>query len=271
MFIYVNSYPSVGYKFDPLKFLSPQNHPSPRNIFYTRFLIPIYTLAMTSEYLPALSMNTRYDAFQGVQVPPSGPVSSYPTMYPVYGLPRPPLTSLPTATHPSPPSFFPDSYGSTGPSFMPNYQGQGTVFPPATITPTAFQEPFYPSTGMFPRGVTANYLPSEYTGHFEQSAPPTFRWPLCIQPEVATTQWHAQNQVAQDFLVMQPPQEPRSVYRENYQTNATCHASSSSAPEVSLQGNQWENQPAFQLPAENTMPNNRHHGHESKYAVSLTV
>jgi hypothetical protein len=249
--------------------------------------------AMTSENHPAASIPTRLDAsFQGVQVPPNTSVSPFSTLYPIPGLARPPLASIPNST--IPPSFFQDDYGAGGPSFTTDYQGQGTIFPPANVTPSmfdaSFQEAFYPFAGMLPSVATADLLPSEDSGHYQQFSPPTFQWPLPMQQAqyqaplegvarmsmasgtqwplpmqpastasrqqaqhqplegiagmstasgpmqpattasrqkarhqaplegiagmsmASATQWHAQDQVAQDLLVMQPSQEPGSVY-----------------------------------------------------------
>jgi hypothetical protein len=341
---------------------------------------------MTSENHPAASIPTRLDAsFQGVQVPPNTSVSPFSTLYPIPGLARPPLASIPNST--IPPSFFQDDYGAGGPSFTTDYQGQGTIFPPANVTPSmfdaSFQEAFYPFAGMLPSVATADLLPSEDSGHYQQFSPPTFQWPLPMQQAqyqaplegvarmsmasgtqwplpmqpattasrqqvqyqaplegiagmsmasgtqwplpmqpastasrqqaqhqplegiagmstasgpmqpattasrqkarhqaplegiagmsmASATQWHAQDQVAQDLLVMQPSQEPGSVYAGNCQADATLHEAPS-APETSLQGGQVENQPSVELPAENTTWNSRQLEGASMNLVRLTV
>lgn len=131
---------------------------------------------MTSENLLGASINTRQDAFQGVQGPPSASMSLFPTMYPIPGVSRPPLASLPNST--IPPSLSLDDYGAGGPSFALDQRSQSTIFPPANVTPSMFddrfQEPFYHFAGMFPSHATTNLLPSEDSGHHQQFSPPTF-------------------------------------------------------------------------------------------------
>ncbi|KAI9569149.1 hypothetical protein HD554DRAFT_2171616 [Boletus coccyginus] len=50
-------------------------------------------------------------------------------MYPIPGLARPPLAPFPNTTLPAPPSFSASLYSADGPSFVPNCQGQGAIFP----------------------------------------------------------------------------------------------------------------------------------------------
>ena len=76
------------------------------------------------------------EALQGVQAPPSTSCATpfnmapaYPTINPTPGLPRPPFTSFPNATHchHPVPSFSADLYDASGASFMHDFQDQGAV------------------------------------------------------------------------------------------------------------------------------------------------
>jgi len=87
--------------------------------------------AMTSQILPSASESvpTRLDASNDAHIPLTasfGLESDHSSMYPVLGLSRPPLTSCPNVTLPAPLLFSEDWYGAVG-----NYQGQGTISPPA--------------------------------------------------------------------------------------------------------------------------------------------
>ena len=214
-----------------------------------------------SENIPAASITTRLNPFQSVQVPPNASASLYPnpTMYPMTGLLRPPLSTFPNATSLVPTSFSAGTHGGGGPSIGPGYEDQRTTFPPKNVNPSIFpmdnarfQESLYPFVSMLPGNPTTDLLLSEGGGHHEQPLPLPFPWPLSMQTPAAAIRQQAQYQIPQGIAEMGPPREPGSIYRGDRQINVVFHAGSS-LPEMYPQLDRGEKRPYFQFPADNTI------------------
>lgn len=266
---------------------------------------------MSYVQLPEATTRTRLDAFQGAQAPPSVPLGTapiFPSMYPIPGLSRPPVVSLPNSTNSTLPSYPLGMYGADGGYIVPNHQLQSNVYPPANlISPVLpinsgdFRPSFLPVQGMFLGNATTAFLPLGNTSYQGQPAPIAFQMPPPMQPDAATSQprplehvaegqyapvafqWspmqpdaamsqsQALDQLAQDVLAaMQYPLEPQSVHTENRQPNVALDTAPS-ASKVPLEHDQRSNESGSHLQEEKLTSEDCPQGQPRLDKVGLTV
>ena len=202
---------------------------------------------MSTALLPDALTPAHLGASQRVEALPGAPFQMaqgkvYPSMYPLPGSSRPPLTSPRNVTLPAFTSFAPGVYHAGDVYNVPNYQCHSTVYHPAGFIPptenpappmndAGFRAPRYPLCYV-PVGAAAGTTPPlslEDTGYHEQSAQFTFQWPLPAQPDAGPVQeqWQDQrhHEVAPENLAVEKPRRrPGEVDTEDRQTHEESHA-----------------------------------------------
>ena len=198
---------------------------------------------MSTALLPDALTLARLGASQRVEALPGAPFQMaqgkvYPSMYPLPGSSRPPLTSPRNVTLPAFTSFAPGVYHAGDVYNVPNYQCHSAVYHPAGFIPptenpappmndAGFRAPRYPLCYM-PVGAAAGTTPLlslEDTGYHEQSAQFTFQCPLPAQPDATPAQeqqdQHHRTQVAEEDSAVE-----ESLMRpgEDYHSSEASHA-----------------------------------------------